>query len=231
MFFISLIMECIITTSFSISINGSSSPSFTLGAVFDKGTLCPLSHPFSVWTTYPYSLTLKYLTRPGVLLNFLKMVHLYHIYYLQMIYSYLPKETWCLFTLLTLFLTHFSLVFDQSINLQKSNVIFSNNAPTIVKVSCLQQLHLSESHFLGKYLGFYYSQCTPKPRHFKFLLDKLKARLLSWHHKFLSLLGRVILLKSTLASMPIHHMQVCLLSPSTLITIDKISRYFFMGRC
>lgn len=62
MFFISLIMECIITTSFSISINGSSSPSFTLGAVFDKGTLCPILHSFSVWTTYPYSLTLKYLT-------------------------------------------------------------------------------------------------------------------------------------------------------------------------
>lgn len=59
---------------------------------------------------------------------------------------------------------------------------------------------------------------------FAFLVDKVKHRLHSWESKYLSLPGRVTLIKTTLSSLPLHIMYMFKLPEFTLNCLDKLSR-------
>ncbi|KAF3647283.1 hypothetical protein FXO38_18738 [Capsicum annuum] len=58
----------------------------------------------------------------------------------------------------------------------------------------------------GKYLGFLVFHKKPCNRDFQFILDNLNTKLAGWKTKFLNMAGRIILTKSSLASIPAHVM-------------------------
>lgn len=112
-----------------------------------------------------------------------------------------------------------------TINFSKSSILFSKNT-SAVRRDCAAQVHLTKVASFGEYLGFLCTVTTPTHQHFSFLLDKFQKALTNWSNKFLRFPGHLILLKSTLASLPIHVMQVCKLPSKTLDYVDRISRNF-----
>ncbi|KAL2925678.1 hypothetical protein RDABS01_019518 [Bienertia sinuspersici] len=63
----------------------------------------------------------------------------------------------------------------------------------------------------------------------EFIIDKLRTKLANWKTKFLSLAGRLVLVRSTLASIPTYAMQTNFLPVSTLNSIDTMCNNFLWG--
>ncbi|GLT77919.1 hypothetical protein SLA2020_494730 [Shorea laevis] len=82
---------------------------------------------------------------------------------------------------------------------------------------------------LGKYLGIPILDKRPCKQDFVFILDKVRAKLEGWKARFFSLAGRVTLINSVMASIPVYYMQSTMLPSSILSDLDKISRDFLWG--
>jgi hypothetical protein len=64
----------------------------------------------------------------------------------------------------------------------------------------------------------------------KTLVDKVGARLQGWKGKLLNRVGRLVLVKSMLSSIPVYHMTTTTLSKWTVKKIDRLRRNFlFIG--
>jgi ribonuclease HI/exonuclease III len=76
------------------------------------------------------------------------------------------------------------------------------------------------------YLGVPISKTNPKATHWNQLLEKLKNRIASWGANWLNLAGRIVLLKSVLASVPIYRNSL-LLAPGSVVTkLEMLQRKF-----
>ncbi|KAJ1688600.1 hypothetical protein LUZ63_012755 [Rhynchospora breviuscula] len=76
------------------------------------------------------------------------------------------------------------------------------------------------------YLGLPLSIKKPKRLHFLPLVQAMHDRLQGWKSKFLSLGGRLVMIKAVLAAMPLHFMQVFKLPQWLFDRMDKICRAF-----
>ncbi|KAJ3687618.1 hypothetical protein LUZ61_016782 [Rhynchospora tenuis] len=77
------------------------------------------------------------------------------------------------------------------------------------------------------YLGLPLSIRQCRKIHFKPLIDAFHRKLDGWQAKFLSLGGRLTLVKAVLTAMPLYYMQVIKLPPWLLKTLEGIRRRFF----
>jgi hypothetical protein len=76
------------------------------------------------------------------------------------------------------------------------------------------------------YLGVPISKTNPKATHWNQLLEKLRNRISSWGANWLNLAGRIVLLKSVLASVPIYRNSL-LLAPGSIVTkLEVLQRKF-----
>lgn len=121
-------------------------------------------------------------------------------------------------------LTLFSNILGQKISLVKSKIYCSFNTPIHLKDQLISSFGINLTSNLGPYLGFPLSSSRLNKTSFNFLIDKVSSKLQAWENSFLSLPGRVTLIKSTLASIPLHIMQMFKLPEYTVKTLDKISR-------
>jgi hypothetical protein len=77
-----------------------------------------------------------------------------------------------------------------------------------------------------KYLGVPLFKTSPRVSHWLPLLEKLKLRILAWGGNCLNLVGKVVLLKSVLTSLPLFQNSI-LLAPKTInLKIDQMMRCF-----
>lgn len=82
-------------------------------------------------------------------------------------------------------------------------------------------------HYLGAPLGG-----NPKKRAFwSPVLERLRIKLQSWDSRFLSLAGRLTLLKSVLSAIPVFTMSVFLAPVGVVGDIEKLMRAFLWGNC
>ena len=81
---------------------------------------------------------------------------------------------------------------------------------------------------MGTYLGFPL-HTTIKSNDFNHILDRLNAKLTGWKAKYLSLVGRRILAKYVLESIPTHLMQCTYIPIRVCNKIDGIIRSFIWG--
>lgn len=95
----------------------------------------------------------------------------------------------------------------QKINAQKSGITFSNLAPTELKEKIKQELGIEKEGGAGKYLGIPEHFGRKKSDVFTSMVDKIRQRAASWSTRYLSLAGKLTLLKSVLSAMPNHTMQ------------------------
>lgn len=119
-----------------------------------------------------------------------------------------------------------SLIFCRNINFAKSILTFSKRTPQCIKEDVIDSLRIRLADDLGWYLGTPLSSKKLKAKDFTFLLAKVSDRLNSWTNRFLTQVGRCVLIRSTLAALPSHLMQTCLLPKSVLNKLDSIHRNF-----
>jgi ribonuclease HI len=77
-----------------------------------------------------------------------------------------------------------------------------------------------------KYLGVPIFKSKPKPSHWSPVIDKIKTRIQAWGASWLNLAGKLVLLNSVLASIPIYQSSI-MLAPSGFISqIESLLRRF-----
>jgi hypothetical protein len=76
------------------------------------------------------------------------------------------------------------------------------------------------------YLGVPISKTNPRATNWSHLLDKLRNRISSWGANWLSLAGRIVLIKSVLASVPIYQNSLLLAPGSIINQLEALQRRF-----
>ncbi|KAM6578849.1 hypothetical protein CsatB_030686 [Cannabis sativa] len=120
----------------------------------------------------------------------------------------------------------------QRINVAKSKVFFSKNCPDRCREEFLQELGFEEMLGEEKFLGNPIIFNGRRSSDFDFVIEKISSRLEGWRANMLSQAGRMTLIKSVLASIPIYTMSTFLLPKKTTDSIDAIIRKFWWtGHC
>ncbi|GJR25721.1 hypothetical protein Tco_1101953 [Tanacetum coccineum] len=219
------IMECVTTTSFSISINGSLHGFFKGKHGLRQGD--PLS-------PYLFTLVMEILTlmlQRGVSNANLFSYHRYC--------SKLKLINLCFADDLFLFShgdTDSVKVIKEALNefkeasglvpsLPKSKGYFCN-VLNFTKIAILQILPFEEGYLPVKYLGVPLVTSRLVFRDCKELIEKVHARVDDWKNKFLSAAGRLQLIRSVLSSMHIYWASMFILPSRVLLDIEQIIRRF-----
>lgn len=122
-------------------------------------------------------------------------------------------------------LTVFQQVSGLQINLNKSEALFSGvNQDSAAQISAI--LGCQQKNFPFVYLGIPLSDKRLLRSAYLPLLHRISKRLEGWAAKFLSMAGRLILINSTLSSLPIYFMTVLKLPQWVIQEIDKTRRKF-----
>lgn len=117
----------------------------------------------------------------------------------------------------------------QRVNYNKSTIIFGKGA--IARERILLQISSMRKGIIPFiYLGVSLFKGKPKLCHFWSIVDKIKERLQSWQGRFLSMAGRLVLVKFTVGFYPtmLHSMMVYLWAHSILTIIEKWCRNFIL---
>lgn len=117
----------------------------------------------------------------------------------------------------------------QKVSLHKSRVIYSKNYPQNIRDLCSANLRISEPLSFGKYLGFPIFHQKPTNKDFQPIIDIMRKKLAGWKGKTLNMVGRLVLVKSSLEDIPSHIMSYSRLLARITKTIDKVSRDFLWG--
>lgn len=103
----------------------------------------------------------------------------------------------------------------QKINPQKSAFTFSTKTLRAEKDRVKTQLGIASEGGSGKYLGLPELFGRKKKDLFNMIVDRIRQSACSWSSKFLSTAGKIIMLKSVLATMPAYSMS-CFKLPGSL---------------
>lgn len=120
----------------------------------------------------------------------------------------------------------FSTLSGLQINFSKSKLVFSANSTPILRQQACAALNIEEAPTLGTYLGFPIKSGSLNKTDLSFILDKVHSKLAAWKTSFLSPMGKTILIKVTLQSIPAYWMQIVKFPTSICNAIDKACRDF-----
>ena len=120
----------------------------------------------------------------------------------------------------------FCSIFGQTVSEAKSRVYFSPNVDRDTRESLCDILGFASTPYLGKYLGFSLKQPGSSSHDYNFILDRVKQKLSGWKENLLSLVGRRVLIQSSLAAIPSYIMQCSYLSGRVLDGLDRVNRNF-----
>ena len=226
---VNLIMDCISKASSSVLINGQKTETFLHSRGLRQGD--PMS-------PYIFNICLEYLTS---LINHAceekrwtpfwvgkDKVPVSHLLFADDLVLFGRVDEQTAFQVREV-LENFSTESGQKINDTKSRLIFSPNTPEDFKILFQETINVEESCNLGLYLGLPISHKRPKRREVQFIVDKVKKRLASWKSNFLSRAGRLVLISSTLNTIPSYYMQENFLPMATLEDLDKACNNFLWG--
>jgi hypothetical protein len=94
----------------------------------------------------------------------------------------------------------------QVINWEKSSILFSTNTPRRIKQELMQILGLQRETTNGKYLGLPMYIGRSRSQCFKYLKERIWARIQGWKERFLSMAGKEILIKAVAQAIPTYAM-------------------------
>ncbi|XP_022569212.1 uncharacterized protein LOC111212078 [Brassica napus] len=112
-------------------------------------------------------------------------------------------------------LTRYEEASGQANNTEKSSISFSKRTSDQVKASAKSSLQIQNEGGVGKYLGLPKHFGRRKKDMFASIVDKIKQKAKSWKNRFLSTAGKLVMLKSVLNAMPSHSM-TCFKLPVSL---------------
>jgi hypothetical protein len=128
---------------------------------------------------------------------------------------------------LHLLVTWFEAVSGLKINLNKSEMVPVGSVPDLEELAGIMGCKIIQlpMTYLGLALGANFkSKLIWDP-----ILEKMERKLSGWQGMYLSKGGRIILIKSTLSSLPTYFMSLFPIPASVALRIDKIQREFLWG--
>ncbi|GLU08003.1 hypothetical protein SLE2022_249360 [Rubroshorea leprosula] len=118
----------------------------------------------------------------------------------------------------------------QVINLQKSSITFSSNVQPRARSRISHILGIKEANSPGRYLGFLVDIGRSRIATFSTLKSKFWARIAEWREQPLSRVGKEVLIKSVLQSLPTYVMSLFLLPKAICTDLELImNRYWWEG--
>ena len=117
----------------------------------------------------------------------------------------------------------------QRVSMRKSSIFFSPNTNDAVVAEVCTILGMQQTDDFGRYLGVPTIIGRATKGMFQHVITRVENRLAGWKAKYLSLAGRVTLIKSTITAIPAYVMQSARLLRSTCDDLDKSIRRFLWG--
>uniref|UniRef100_A0A803PWZ9 Reverse transcriptase domain-containing protein n=1 Tax=Cannabis sativa TaxID=3483 RepID=A0A803PWZ9_CANSA len=115
----------------------------------------------------------------------------------------------------------------QRLNVQKSAYVFSDNTARDTQLEIVERLGFRKLGSEDKFLGNPIQWTKSKMRDFKFLKDKILAKIEGWRCKLLSQAGRATLIRSVAQSVPMYSMSSFLLPKGLCRELDQAIRKFW----
>ncbi|GJR65874.1 putative RNA-directed DNA polymerase, eukaryota, reverse transcriptase zinc-binding domain protein [Tanacetum coccineum] len=122
-------------------------------------------------------------------------------------------------------LEEFKQVFGLVPSIPKSTAFFCN-VPNAIKASILNSMPFAEGVLPVRYLGVPLISSRLLYRDCKILVEKLESRVNDWRNKFLSLDGRLQLIRSVLSSMHIYWASIFILPNRIVHDLEQLMRGF-----
>lgn len=227
---ISLVMKCVTTVSFSVKLNGKQGAFFTPSRGLRQGD--PLSPYLFLLVTEVLSLNLSKAVS-GERLQGIKLSRncsgLSHLFFADDSLYFLKATVSNCQSLKTI-LDDFCLASGQTINHDKSSLFFTSNTPSSLKtnIGCIFGIEASTTP--GKYLGLPTHWGKSKKEALAYVRDRIKSKLEGWMYVFLSQAGKEVLIKAVAAAIPAYPMN-CFRMPVTLCrAINSDIASFWWGK-
>lgn len=117
----------------------------------------------------------------------------------------------------------------QKLSVSKSRILFSKHTPGRDRREVQSMTNIPTADDLGKYLGIPLNMGRISRGTTIDTLEKRKSKLTNWKAKQLSLAGRLVLLQSSIASIPLYQMQVTKFPITLCNEIDRYQKHFLWG--
>jgi hypothetical protein len=124
-------------------------------------------------------------------------------------------------------LAKYSLWSGQSVNMGKSNILFSPNTTSSTKASILDIIPYSETPISAKHLGLPMFFGRSKQNSFMDILDKVHNKIEGWRAKSLSQAGKSVLLKVVASTIPSYAMSSFLFPEILCHRLDTAFKNFW----
>jgi hypothetical protein len=226
------IMSCVVSTSYSVLINGEATYFFKSGRGLRQG--CPLSPLLFILVMESLSLLLKDSQREGKLsgIQVSKSIKILHILFVDdviIMTGATIHEWWEIDKVLKLF----SLTSGLLINVSKST--FHQSGLTDQELFMFKYFFPYDFIELEqgfKYLGFYLKAGAMRLDEWHWLIKKLENKINNWCFRWLSLGGHLTLLKAVLSSQPIYWMSLAIVPGSVLkILRNRMFNFLWKRNC
>lgn len=226
----SWIHSCISTASASILINGSPSPPFKLQKGLRQGD--PLSPFLFNLVMESLNLLIQKATARG-LWEGIRISRrgsaITHLQYADDIIIFSPPNIEGLINIKkTLILFH--LASGLKVNFHKSSILGLHTGKGWISQAA-SSLLCKQGALPFTYLGLPMGGSTSRIAMWEPVIDRMKMKLANWKGRLLSMGGRAVLIKSSLASLPMYYLSLFPIPKGALEKINRIQRDFFWNGC
>ncbi|XP_024628917.1 uncharacterized mitochondrial protein AtMg00310-like [Medicago truncatula] len=126
-------------------------------------------------------------------------------------------------------LTQYQEAYGQTINFDKSEMIFSPNISNDAKKEFYDKLPIKINDRIQKYLGLPTQFGRSKEQDFSFIMDRIWKKLKGWKEKSLSFEGRGVLIRAVTQVIPTYYMSCFLLPKGLCEKIERVVCSFWWG--
>ena len=219
-----LIFECMSTSKLAILINGSPSREFSMERGLRQGD--PLSPSLFDIAVQGLTVLFNRASDSGYFkgLQTSQGHHITHLQYADDTLIFLPNDYTSLLHVKRI-LRWFEIISGLKVNFYKSSVI-GINLDIEYTSGLANTIFCRSDSFPFRYLGLPLGANLNRLSTWKPVLSTIRAKLSRWKGKFLSMAGRICLIKSVLNSLPLYYMSVFTMPKGIAKSISSINRCF-----
>ncbi|VVA31667.1 PREDICTED: reverse mRNAase [Prunus dulcis] len=203
---INLVLGCVRSVSFSIILNGKPGDFFCPFRGLRQGD--PLSLYLFLLVSEALSLNLSKLTRDGNIQG-IKLARrsptLSHLFFADDSLFFLKADVLNCQRFMQV-LDKYCLASGQCVNFEKSNMVFSPNTPSSLRVQLCEMFGFNGVDNAGTYLGLPTIWGRLKRAALAYIKDRVRRKIKGWKQSSLSLAGKEILLKAVATAIPAYPM-------------------------
>ena len=161
-------------------------------------------------------------------IKFRERVQLSHLFFADDIFLFTKAKTRDCRNLRNILQT-FCDSLGQLISVSKSKLWFSPSTPCRVKEQVTGIFGIPTMDHIGTYLGTPIFTTRHTTHSYQYLVDKICLHIEGCQTKYLTMVGRAILIKASVATIPLFTMQTTFLPQKISHQIDKLSCHFLWG--